>query len=294
MNNSSWHGQINRTLWELSELVKKNPKNRRYRREFLRAHFLQGFEFDKAHHIPRDDRTFLFLHDDETPACLLLHGSNGTPAEMRDLGNHLYSQGISVYCPRLARVDTKEDMESWESWVTHAEACLEAVMTYSRNTFIAGLSLGGTVALNLSRVKGVRGIALLAPALFPKRTFQMRLREITRFLTPTIFYRVAGWKGEALKAMDFARKHAKKVDLPVLVVQAADDDTVSSRGPKFVKRHAERDCEVKILAHGSHALTRGPAREEVFELVTRFVTDNVRAPRSSGNRGDRDQRIQSG
>jgi hypothetical protein len=92
----TWHGQINRTIWEISEAIKNNPEQLRYRRELLRAQFLQHFERDKALHVPRDDRTFLFLHEGDGPVVLLLHGSAGTPAEFRELGNHLYARGISV------------------------------------------------------------------------------------------------------------------------------------------------------------------------------------------------------
>ena len=274
----SWHGQINRTIWEIQELVKKQPKNQRYRRELLRAHFLQHFEFDKAFHVARDDRTFLFLHDKETPAVLLLHGAEGTPAEMRELGNYLYSRGFSVYCPRLSRVDTKERMVSWESWVTQSETALETLTTFSRNTFVVGLSFGGTIAINLSRVKGVRGIAVLAPALFERLGFKGRLSQIGRFLTPTLFYRFAGWRGEVLKAMEHVRKHTKKIGVPVVAVQAEDDRHLSPRGLKFVRRHASsKTCETKMLAEGTHVLTRGPAKAEVFELVANFLTQHVRA-----------------
>ena len=59
----TWHGQINRTIWEINEAIKQSPASARHRRELLRAHFLQLFEYDKAFHVPRDDRSFLFLQD---------------------------------------------------------------------------------------------------------------------------------------------------------------------------------------------------------------------------------------
>ena len=78
----TWHGQINRTIWEVKHLLEKNPKDFKLRRELLRTYFLQRFEYDRSHHIPRDDRSFLFLQDGRAPATLLLHGAKGTPAEM--------------------------------------------------------------------------------------------------------------------------------------------------------------------------------------------------------------------
>ena len=103
----TWHGQINRTIWEIEQLLKEKPRDFSLRRELLRTHFLQRYEFDRSFHVPRDDRSFLFLQEDRAPAYVLLHGAMGTPAEMRDLGNYLYSKGFTVFCPRLSRYDNK-------------------------------------------------------------------------------------------------------------------------------------------------------------------------------------------
>lgn len=268
----SWHGQINRTLWEISESIETKPNKDRFRRELLRTHFLQHFEFDRAFHVPRDDRTFLFLQDDVAPVCLLLHGAQGTPAEMRELGNHLYSKGYSVYCPRMSRTDTKERMVSWESWVTQAENALETVLSYNKDAYLVGMSLGGTIAMILSTLQPVKGMALLAPALYPRLSFKARLMQISRVATPTVFYRLAGWNGEVLKAMDYARKRAQKIEVPVLALQASDDNHLSNRGLKFIRRHARhRRSQVKIVPFGSHVLTRGKAKNEVFERVHEFL-----------------------
>lgn len=269
----SWHGQINRTVWEVQEQVKRRPDHPRYRRELLRAHFLQHFEFDKAFHVPRDDRSFLFLQDNDAPACLLLHGAQGTPAEMRELGNYLYGRGYTAYCPRFSRLDTKERMVTWESWVTQAQTALETVCTCSDRTFVAGLSLGATVAMVLTRiVEGLRGAVLLAPALYPRVSLKTRLYQFGRLVTPTLFYRFAGWNGEVLKAMDYVRRGGFTIELPVLALQAADDTHLSHRGLKFVKRHCPHPgTDVKLLPHGTHILTRGPAKDEVFEAVRGFI-----------------------
>jgi esterase/lipase len=272
----SWHGQINRTIWEIQEQVGKRPENARYRRELLRAHFLQHFEFDKAFHVPRDDRSFLFLQDNDAPACLLLHGAQGTPAEMRELGSHLYGQGYTVYCPRFSRVDTRERLVSWESWVTQAQTALESVCTCSNQPFVIGLSLGATIAMVLCNLnEALRGAVLLAPALYPKTGIKTRIYQFGRLVTPTLFYRLAGWNGEVLKAMDYVKKQTKKIEIPVLGLQSADDTHLSHRGLKFVRRHCGHETTTtKLLPHGSHVLTRGPAKDEVFKLVREFLDRN--------------------
>jgi carboxylesterase len=274
----SWHGQINRTIWEISEAIKNNPEQTRFRRELLRAQFLQHFEHDKAYHVPRDDRTFLFLHEGDGPVVLLLHGASGTPAEFRDLGNHLYARGISVYCPRLTRQTGRDREALWESWVTQAQIALEAVTTCTSMAYVCGLSLGATVAMILHDRAPLQGLILLAPALYPRLSFKARFLQAARVVTPTVFYHFAGWNGEVLKAMEYARKHTPEIPMPVLALQAADDNRLGPRGLKVVRRLAKHaDADIRLLAEGSHVLTRGAAKAEVFEAVTAFVEKGARA-----------------
>lgn len=274
----TWHGQINRTIWEISESIKKHPEQKRYRRELLRAQFLQHFEHDKAFHVPRDDRTFLFLHEGDGPVVLLLHGASGTPAELRELGNHLYANGVSVYCPRLTRQTGRDREALWESWVTQAQIALEAVTTCSEMGYVCGMSLGATVALILHDRAPVKGLILLAPALYPRLSLKARFLQMARVVTPTVFYHFAGWNGEVLKAMEYARKNTKDIEIPVLALQAADDNRLAPRGLKLVRRFARHaDTDVRLLPAGSHVLPRGEAKGDVFAAVTAFVEKGARA-----------------
>jgi carboxylesterase len=276
----TWHGQINRTIWEINQSLMKTPESARQRRELLRAHFLQHFEYDKALHVARDDRSFLFLHDTDAPLVLLLHGSTGTPAEMRDLGTHLHNSGISAYCPRIASTGAREKARSWEGWVSQAQVAIEIAAASSPAMFVCGLSLGGAVALMLAERSPVKGLILLAPALYPRMSIKSRFLALARIVTPTVFYHFAGWNGEVLEAMDYTRKNGRAIEVPVLAIQAGDDTLLSARGLKFVRRHAKHnDTEVHLLPEGSHVLTRGTARAQVFELVTKFVQRNAAGAR---------------
>jgi len=268
----TWHGQINRTIWEIETLIEKDPKNFSLRRELLRTTFLQRYEFDRSLHISRDDRTFLFLQTDPAAACILLHGGNGTPAEMRDLGNYLYTKGYTVYCPRFSKVDSGERAISWESWATLAQSTVQIALKYSKDVFLIGLSLGATLALMVNRLQPVKALVLLSPALYPRFTLKERLAGIGRLAFPTLFFKFAGWKGEIFRAMDYARKHPAEIKEPCLVLQARDDQRLSTRGLKLLRHWAVHEkSEVRLLPVGSHVLTRGEAREETFQRVFDFL-----------------------
>jgi carboxylesterase len=276
----TWHGQINRTIWEIESLLEKDPQSISLRRELLRTTFLQRYEFDRSLHIARDDRSFLFLQTDPAAVCVLLHGGNGTPAEMRDLGNFLYTKGYTVYCPRFSNVDVKNRMISWESWVTSAENTLQVASKYSKDVFLIGLSLGGSLALMLERMQPVKALVLLSPALYPRFALKEYFIHIGRRIFPTLFNRFAGWNGEIIKAMEHAREHPAEIQVPCLVLQAMDDHRLSTRGLKLLRHWAVNErSEVRLLPFGSHVLTRGEAREEIFQRIFDFLqnlTENAR------------------
>ncbi|MFH1754398.1 MAG: alpha/beta fold hydrolase [Candidatus Latescibacterota bacterium] len=268
----TWHGQINRTIWEIETLLEKDPENFSLRRELLRTTFLQRYEFERSLHIARDDRSFLFMQSEPSPACLLLHGGNGTPAEMRDLGNYLYTKGHTVYCPRFSNVDSNNRVISWESWATSAENTLQIALRYSKDIFIIGLSLGGSLALMLTRMQKVKALVLLSPAIYPSYTMKERLIHLGRLMSPTLFYRFAGWKGEIIRAMEHVREHPAEILVPCLVLQARDDHRLSTRGLKLLRHLAVHpQSEVRLLPYGSHVLTRGEAREETCQRIWDFL-----------------------
>lgn len=282
----TWHGQINRTIWEIEGLLAKEPGSHRLRRELMRTHFLQRYEFDRTIHVPRDDRSFLFLQERQASAVLLLHGAAGTPAEMRDLGSYLFGKGFTVYCPRLSRYDVKNRLVSWESWVTMSENALTATLKYSRWTTVIGMSLGGTIALALDRLQPVNTLVLLAPAIYARMGLKGRLTEIVRHLSPTLFTRFAGWNAEVIKAMEHVRKNTTEVKTPTLVMQARDDHLISPRGLKVLKKWLKSEnSDVIQLNDGSHALTRGVAKDEIFERTFEFIQRNQPPRRSRGGGG---------
>jgi esterase/lipase len=72
--------------------------------------------------------------------------------------------------------------------------------------------------------------------------------------------------------MGHVRETTEEISTPTLVLQALDDRTLSTKGPKLLRKwvtHAE--SEVVLMPFGTHALTRGKAKEEVFERTFTFA-----------------------
>jgi len=73
--------------------------------------------------------------------------------------------------------------------------------------------------------------------------------------------------------METVRKNPRKIDTPMLILQARDDSRLSSKGLTWLRRCAVNPkSEVVLLPHGSHVLTRGKAKEEVYKRVYEFLS----------------------
>ncbi|MEO6796508.1 MAG: alpha/beta fold hydrolase [Candidatus Dormibacter sp.] len=117
-----------------------------------------------------------------SPGCLLLHGFAGTPPEVRGLGEHLAAHGFDVLAPLLAGHGlTPEAMAQtrWRDWARSAEEAMHTLQADCGPVFVAGQSLGGTLALHLAATNpAVRGVVTMGAMGSPRFFKDWRLRVI--------------------------------------------------------------------------------------------------------------------
>jgi carboxylesterase len=101
---------------------------------------------------------------------LLIHGFTGSPAEMRGLGESLAARGLTALGPRLPGHGTRpEDLVdvSWRAWVAEVERAYRELQLTCDEVFVAGLSLGSTLALWLAaHHPRIAGLINMAPAVY--------------------------------------------------------------------------------------------------------------------------------
>lgn len=112
-----------------------------------------------------------FHHAGGPAAVLLIHGLTGTPAEMRFVGSALARRGYTVACPQLAgHCGSVAELKAtrWQDWYASVERALEALAARHEQVFVAGLSMGALLALELAarRPEKVAGLALLSAIFF--------------------------------------------------------------------------------------------------------------------------------
>lgn len=109
-------------------------------------------------------------HDSASPVgVLLLHGITGSPAAWRPIASDLIADGTAVRVPVLPGHGTQwRDLNSatWHDWRATAAEALADLSARHRGVVVAGLSMGGALALDLAASgSGPDGLVLVNPAL---------------------------------------------------------------------------------------------------------------------------------
>jgi len=242
---------------------------------------------------------FFFLGDASKPACLLVHGFTSSPKEMRLLGEFLHQHGYSCLCIRNPGHGTQpEDMirTTYTDWIAAVEDGYHLLRGISSRIFLAGLSMGGALALLMSTRMSVLGVvAMSAPYKLPD---DPRLRHIELISKAVPFMPKgtgepgSGWVdkqawgehisypqnpvrsiGELNKLLGELRAALPEVNVPVLLIHSKDDTYVPPENMEamFAGLVNVQDKTKLYISGSGHVVTRDAARHQVFEAVLEFI-----------------------
>ncbi len=238
-----------------------------------------------------------FLYSGGKSGCLLVHGFPGAPEEMRWLGRHLSSRGITALGVRLFGHGTAPSdliRARKEHWIANVEDGYALLSDICEQIFIVGLSMGGVLALNVGRNFPVSGIvAMAAPASLPGLVG--RLRPILKPLSHVWRYRhpkePSDWHDKEAEALNLhypvqpvhaiaelhdlveqTRASLHEVLAPTLLIYSRNDSSVPPGNAEHVFEHlGSKDKALEWVEKSGHNLPRDAERELVFERITSFV-----------------------
>jgi carboxylesterase len=126
---------------------------------------------------------------DGRTGVLLVHGFTGTPMSMRPWGEHLAAEGFAVRCPLLPGHGTRWqecNLVTEEDWTAAVGDAFDELARDCDRVVVAGLSMGGTLAIRLAEVRpdDVAALVLVNPSLLTQRLDAKLLPLIAR-LTPS-------------------------------------------------------------------------------------------------------------
>jgi len=98
----------------------------------------------------------------------ICHGFTGSPLSVLPWAGHLARRGFAVSVPLLPGHGTDwRDLarHSWLDWYREFEASYLELAAGTRHCYVAGLSMGGTIALRVAARHHVAGVAVVNPGL---------------------------------------------------------------------------------------------------------------------------------
>ncbi|MFE1750823.1 alpha/beta hydrolase [Streptomyces anandii] len=110
-----------------------------------------------------------YRHEGGEVGVLLCHGFTGSPQSLRPWAEYLAGRGLSVSLPLLPGHGTRwQDLQitDWQDWFAEVDRELRALRERCAHVFVAGLSMGGALALRLAARHGddIAGVIVVNPA----------------------------------------------------------------------------------------------------------------------------------
>jgi carboxylesterase len=228
--------------------------------------------------------------------CLLIHGFTGAPSELRGLGEHLQQSGFSALGIRLPGHGTSiSDLlrHGRRAWLAAARGGLDEILRRCRSVVICGMSMGGTIALNIAatlpenRVSGlvVMGapVRLIDPR-YPPAEMAIMLNRWRDWGSPDISdrsrwhthigYRTApvATTVQLIRLVHETWDLLPRVQQPILVMQSRQDHTVMPINVHWLlNRVGSTEREIMWLNESYHVITEDIEADRVAERVVSFV-----------------------
>ena len=223
---------------------------------------------------------------------LLVHGFTGTPSSMLGWAEHLEADGFRVAVPRLPGHGTSWQelaLTEWPDWYGCVERELDRLRESCDQVFVAGLSMGGGLALLLAQRRGseIAGVVLVNAVVTSTDKRALAL-PVLRWFVPTL----AGIHNDIAKpgvdeggysrtplraAYSMTRMWAEirrglhRVDQPMLLFRSVQDHTVDpSSGRAILAAVASSDLEEVLLHRSYHVATMDYEAEELFARSSDF------------------------
>lgn len=223
-------------------------------------------------------------------AVLLLHGFTACPAQMIPLGKALQEAGFTVRCVRLPGHGTSPaDMKksTWQQWLQEVRSAARDMRSQYRHFSIAGLSMGGCLALILAAEMQIDACITLAAPTAPAN----KMAALAGFLYP-VYPTVRNRKNRLLmpeydlgyseyptkKVGDLNRiirlaNHAlPRVTCPLLSIQSKKDRTIVPESMDTIQRLAASQTKEHVwLQHAPHVITLSDELPQITQAMIRFL-----------------------
>ncbi|MGW0819576.1 alpha/beta hydrolase [Streptomyces viridiviolaceus] len=234
-----------------------------------------------------------FRHEGGEVGVLLCHGFTGSPQSLRPWAEHLAEHGMTVSLPLLPGHGTRwEDMQvtGWQDWYAEVDRELRTLGERCGRVFVAGLSMGGALALRLAAKHGdaVSGVMVVNPA--------NRVHGLSAYALPVARHLVRTTKGIAsdiakpgsselgydrvpLHAAHSLRNFFRRLDgelpqvtQPLLLLRSPQDHVVPpADSARILGRVSSTDVTEVLLEQSYHVATLDHDAHRILQESVSFI-----------------------
>lgn len=241
--------------------------------------------------------------DNASVGVIVVHGFTGNPNSTRPVGEALAADGYTVEVPRLPGHGTHwRDMARYRyaDWRGTVHRLVDDLHRRCRQIVLVGLSMGGTIVLDEAsrRCRGgehrIAGVATINAPVLNVDSALAKLNPILQYLVPVAPRDLAGLPSNDIakpggderayrmvpakagysvqREYPRIRQRLAALDVPLLVLQAEQDNTVPARNAEAIVQHAgTEDVERVSLERSYHVATLDHDADLLIEEVRRFV-----------------------
>jgi carboxylesterase len=238
------------------------------------------------------------LREEGSHGVLLLHGFGDTPQTLSLLARRLKKAGYSVLVPLLPGHGRNMDAftrSRADDWIEAARNSLIELRAGSNGVSVAGLSMGGALAvLVAAEVRDISALILIAPYLGMPRL--LHIAAITYWLWGGLAGEMNGRSPRSIhdpierekslaygavtgrtlfelsKVMSRAREALPEVAAPTLIVQSREDPRISPEvAQSALERLGAKEKRLVWTEGAGHIITVDYGRERVFSEVENWL-----------------------
>ena len=234
-----------------------------------------------------------FAADGGPVGVLLSHGFTGSPASMVPWGRDLAERGHSVRVPRLpGHGTTWQEMNrtGWQDWYAELETAFTELRSQCSHVVVAGLSMGGCLALKLAEdhPDDVAAVVLVNPAINLRR-FDLKLVPALKLVLPSMpgigndikkpGADEIGYDKTPLRALASqlqmwkqVRADLPRVTAPLLMFRSDEDHVVDDSSKQLILDGVSSQvAEFIALSDSFHVATLDHDAATIFEQSASFI-----------------------
>ncbi|MBR3109150.1 MAG: alpha/beta fold hydrolase [Clostridia bacterium] len=224
---------------------------------------------------------------------LLIHGFTGSPSHMRLIGEGLRENGFAVRGILLpGHGESPEAMAraSWQDWFQAAREAAAEMRAKYRFFSVAGLSMGGCLALMLAEQMDADACAAIAAPMKTMSRFRS-LASVAALVHPIVHKQADGSRKSLIADYDIgydsyplssvahlstimhrARRDLSLIRCPVLVIQSHGDKTVTPDSPDIILNGVSSGNKAQLwLDDAPHVCTISPEYPKIVSAITEFL-----------------------